>query len=141
MQCEPIKSCPKGHTLVENLVGHGCCPSCVKFLEDGAQCKQGSVLEKCDHGLECSASMGVCAIPDGQKACLIDYHNRKMFRARASRGSGFWVPAELGTKVMVLYYANETMEMPACSYRTGDYEIKQRHKNKYVCKRIELFLP
>lgn len=32
IQCSMIKSCPKGSVLLENIVGHGCCPACVKLI-------------------------------------------------------------------------------------------------------------
>ena len=123
--------CSPGQTLVPNQVGHRCCPACVTFLPDGARCTPATVLEQCANGLYCDPSKQICQLPLETKACLIDYHNRMSFRARSSRDppTGFWIPAEIGPMELLLQYAKD-MELPACTPGVGNYEIKQRFRNK-----------
>lgn len=32
IQCPMVRSCPAGSVLLENIVGHSCCPACVKLI-------------------------------------------------------------------------------------------------------------
>ncbi|CAG2114162.1 unnamed protein product [Medioppia subpectinata] len=135
IECEPIIDCNsmdnENKVVMENITGRGCCPACVTYLEEFADCEVGSVLDRCRNGLFCNPSTKQCNTPGldpSKDKCLIEYHNRIHGSSKQLR---FYIESSKGeTKYFAIKYRKDLGDMPGCDDETGQYQLKQCKQEK-----------
>lgn len=137
VQCLSIESCPNGYELIENIVGHKCCPACVKLLDENDECEPESMsmddrIERCKNGMICDHMIKRCRLPDleqmlsSTKPCLREYHNRWSVR----QNKMFYIMSANNAikSLFPIPYAHEQF-LPHCTF-DGTYAPKQPSRNK-----------